>query len=108
MRTEPSLTIGVYMSPITLDGAKFSFASTIGTHMADEDIWRKVYGSTLEARLVLSEIRRASLNFEIDSPLITSERMAKAMAERDQGLIEWGTIMTELEEQKDPGLAKFK
>jgi hypothetical protein len=28
--------------------------------------------------------------------------------ERDQVLVEWGTITTELEEQNDPSLAKFK
>lgn len=76
--------------------------------MQDADIGRRLYVSQLEARLMLSEFRRASLSFEIDSPLITPQRKAKAIAERDQVLIEWGTIMTELEEQSDPSLAKFK
>lgn len=71
--------------------------------MANEDLWRELYISQLEARLVLSEIRRASLSFEIDSPA----RKSEAMAERDQVLIEWGTIMTEIDEQNDPLLAKF-
>jgi hypothetical protein len=67
--------------------------------MDDIDLWRRLFVSELEARLVLSEIRRASLNFEIDSPNITPQRKARAIIERDQTLIEWGTIMTELEEQ---------
>lgn len=52
----------------------------------------------LEAQLVLREIERVGLNAQIDSPETTPERRAKAIARRDNSLIEWGEIMTELEE----------
>ena len=52
----------------------------------------------LEAQVVLREIERVGLNAQIDSPETTRERRAKAIARRDASLIEWGEIMTELEE----------
>jgi hypothetical protein len=68
--------------------------------MTEVDIWRRLYIQQLEARIVLCEIRRATLNLEIDSPIVALKRKAEAVLQRDQVLIEWGTIMTELEEQK--------
>lgn len=56
--------------------------------MGDVDIWRRLYVSHLEARLQLCEIRHVGLNFEIDSLIITPERKAEAILQRDQGLIE--------------------
>ncbi|MGO9619728.1 MAG: hypothetical protein ACLPH3_23980 [Terracidiphilus sp.] len=52
----------------------------------------------LEAQLVVRELERVGLNFEIDSPQIVPERKAEAIARRDVVLVEWGEIMTELEE----------
>jgi len=52
--------------------------------MEDVDLWRGLYVSELEARLVLCELRCASLNFEIDAPDTTPERRTEAIAERDQ------------------------
>jgi hypothetical protein len=54
--------------------------------------------SNLEARLQVSEIERVALNFELRSRQITPERKAEATARRDAVLIEWGEIMTKLEE----------
>ena len=44
----------------------------------------------LRAMLVLSEIERVGLNFEIDSSQTTPERKAEATARRDAVMIEWG------------------
>jgi hypothetical protein len=55
----------------------------------------------LEALLVLREIERVGLNFEIDSPETTPERKANAIARRDEGLIEWGETLTELEDLRN-------
>ena len=52
----------------------------------------------LKALLVLSEIERVGLNFEINSPQITPERKAEAIARRDAVMIEWARRMTELQE----------
>jgi hypothetical protein len=54
--------------------------------------------ANLEARLVVSEIERVGLNFELGSQQITPERRADAIARRDAVLIEWGETMTKLEE----------
>jgi hypothetical protein len=55
----------------------------------------------LEAQLVLYEIARVGFNAEIDSPETTPERRAQAIARRDASLVEWGEIMTELEELRN-------
>lgn len=55
----------------------------------------------LEALLVLREIERVGLNFEIDSQKITPERKAEAIARRDEVLIEWGETLTELEDLRN-------
>ena len=52
----------------------------------------------LKALLVLSEIERVGLNFEINSSQITPERKAEAIARRDAVMIEWARRMTELQE----------
>ena len=52
----------------------------------------------LEAQLVVREIERVGLNAQIDSPETTQKRRAEAIARRDASLIEWGEIMTELED----------
>jgi hypothetical protein len=75
--------------------------------MEDVEIWRRLYISELEARLVLCEIRRGQMTAQINSPDTTRKQRTKAVAERDRLIVEWGTIMTELEEQKDRALAKF-
>ena len=54
--------------------------------------------SSLEARLVVAEMERVGLEFELRSPQITPERKADAIARRDAVLIEWGGIMTILED----------
>ncbi|HEX3893461.1 MAG TPA: hypothetical protein VHW46_12870 [Terracidiphilus sp.] len=53
---------------------------------------------TLKALLVVSEMERAALNFEIGSPQITPERKSEAITRRDAVVIEWGRRMTELHE----------
>lgn len=68
--------------------------------MQDQEVWRRLYISQLEARLILSEMRRIQLNVEIDSPHTTKERRAKAILLRQQVMVEWGTTMTELEDQR--------
>jgi hypothetical protein len=55
----------------------------------------------LEALLVLREIERVELNFQIDSPQITPEQKAKSIARRDEVLIEWGETLTELEDLRN-------
>lgn len=61
-------------------------------------ILRRLRINELKALLGLSEIERVALNFEIDSPQITSERKAEAIARRDAVMIEWAQRMTELTE----------
>jgi hypothetical protein len=68
-------------------------------------IWRILVLDNLEAQLVVHEIERVGLNFEIDSPQVTPERKAEAIARRDTVLIEWGEIMTELEELRNSPLS---
>lgn len=65
-----------------------------------DEVRLRILKQNLEARLVLCEMRRASLNFEIDSPQIIPVRRVEALAERDQVLVEWGVVMTMLEELK--------
>jgi len=55
----------------------------------------------LEALLVLREIERVGLNFEIDSPQITPEQKAKFITRRDEVLIEWGETINELEDLRN-------
>jgi hypothetical protein len=50
----------------------------------------------LEARLVVCEMERTLLIFEIDSPETTPERRAEAIARRDAVIVHWGELMTEL------------
>jgi hypothetical protein len=61
-------------------------------------IWRLLRLDNLEALLVLREIERVGLNFQIDSPETTPERKIEAIARRDKVLIEWGETLTELED----------
>lgn len=49
-------------------------------------------------RLVACEIALFALNFEIDSPQITPMREAEAIHRRDIVVVQWGEIMTELDE----------
>jgi hypothetical protein len=73
--------------------------ATIDAQMREIEIAQCQFLVTnLEARLQVSEIERVALNFEIGSPQITLERKAEAIARRDVVLIEWGEIMTRLEE----------
>ena len=52
----------------------------------------------LEARLAASEIERVGWTRVINSPGTTLEERAAAIAQRDAALVEWGSILTELEE----------
>ena len=61
-------------------------------------IWRLLRLDNLEALLVLREIERVGLNFQIDSPQVTPEKKAAALIRRDKVLIEWGETLTELED----------
>jgi hypothetical protein len=75
------------------------FCARIGVQMRDiERAQCQFLLSNLEALLVVCEIERVGLNFELRSPLITPERRAEAIARRDALLIEWGETMTKLEE----------
>ena len=65
---------------------------------------RELYLHHLEAMLRLCELRRIGLNAEIDSPDTTPKRRAEATRQRDQTLVEWATIMTELDDQGAPHL----
>jgi hypothetical protein len=58
---------------------------------------RNILRVNLEARLVLCEIRRASANFELESPFMIPKKQAELVKMRDAALIEWGVVMTELE-----------
>jgi hypothetical protein len=51
-----------------------------------------------QERLVVCEIALFALNFEIDFPQITPVREAEAIHRRDTVLVQWGEIMTELDE----------
>jgi hypothetical protein len=64
-------------------------------------ICRLLRTDNLEAQLVLREIERVGRNRVIDSPQTTPERKAAAIARRDAALIEWGEIITELEELRN-------
>jgi hypothetical protein len=64
-------------------------------------IWRLLRLDNLEALLVLREIERVGLNFQIDSPQIAPEQKAAAIFRRDQVLIEWGETLTELEDLRN-------
>lgn len=55
----------------------------------------------LRAMLVLSEIERVGLDFEIDPSQTTPERKAEAIARRDAVMIEWARRITELQELED-------
>lgn len=89
---------------INVETPRFHFrgigrCATIGVQMREIEIAQCQFLVTnLEARLQVSEIERVSLNFEIGSPQVTPERKAEAIARRDAVLIEWGEIMTKLEE----------
>ncbi len=61
-------------------------------------IVRRLNIERLQALLGVGEIERVGLNFEIDSPQITPQRKAEAMARRDAVMIEWAQRMTELAE----------
>jgi len=64
-------------------------------------IWRLLRLDNLEALLVLREIERVGLNFQIDSPQVTPEKKAAALIRRDKVLIEWGETLTELEDLRN-------
>lgn len=61
-------------------------------------ILRRLYISNLKALLGVGEVERAALNFEIDSPQITPQRRAEAIARRDAVMIAWGERITELQQ----------
>jgi hypothetical protein len=61
-----------------------------------DDIWHTLYLTHLQARVVLSEIRRIGLTREIEWPSTEPERREQALLERDQVMVEWARVMTEL------------
>lgn len=69
-------------------------------YSALSDAHRQILRENFEARLVLCEMRRTSLNLQIDACLLTPEDRAKLEVLRDLVLVEWGEVMTELENLK--------
>jgi hypothetical protein len=65
---------------------------------ADSNILRRLLIGAKEARLVACQIALLGLNFEIDSPQTKPMRKAEAIRRRDIVLVQWGEIMTELDE----------
>jgi hypothetical protein len=60
-------------------------------------LWTLLIDAKAERRAAC-EITLFALNFEIDSPQITPMRKAEAIHQRDTMLIQWGEIMTDLDE----------
>ena len=52
----------------------------------------------LEAQLVLREIERAVLNAQIDNPKFDPDEKDRAVLRRHRLIVEWGEIMTELQD----------
>ena len=52
----------------------------------------------LEAQLVLREIERAGLNAQIDDPNFDLDEKDRAILRRERVIVEWGEIMTELQD----------
>jgi hypothetical protein len=69
-----------------------------------DEIIRRLRMAHLEAQLVVCEIERVGLNFEIDSPQKIRERKTEAVVRRDAVLIEWGKIITEWGELHDASI----
>jgi len=63
-----------------------------------EDAQRRILLDCLEARLVACEVWRASLNFHLESPRLSEWERARAIRDREAAIIEWGEVMTTLEE----------
>jgi hypothetical protein len=55
----------------------------------------------LEAHLVLREIERAALNREIEDPKIDADERYRKTIRRDRTIIEWGEVMTELQDLRE-------
>jgi hypothetical protein len=55
----------------------------------------------LEAHLVLREIERAALNREIGDPKADDDERYRKTIRRDRTVIEWGEVMTELQDLRD-------
>lgn len=69
-------------------------------YAALDETLRAILRDNLEARFVLCEMRRGMHTFLINSPLATPESRARDIRLRDAALVEWGTVMTELEALK--------
>jgi hypothetical protein len=54
-----------------------------------------------EAQLALREIERNALNREIEDPRTDPGRRSEALLRRNRSLVEWGAIMTELQDLRD-------
>ncbi|HLY40504.1 MAG TPA: hypothetical protein VKR52_04780 [Terracidiphilus sp.] len=57
--------------------------------------------SELEAQAVLRELERDAWNKVIDDPNTNEDDRSRASIRRDRTIIEWGEIMTELQELRD-------
>jgi hypothetical protein len=64
--------------------------------------------SERQAQLALREIERVALTREIDDPLTSPDRRPEAMLRRDRSLVEWGEIMTELQDLRECELALMR
>lgn len=57
--------------------------------------------SELEAQLALREIERVGLNWVIDDPKTDPDEKYRLELRRERVLIEWGEIMSELQELRE-------
>jgi len=65
------------------------------------EIILKLKITELQAQLALRELERVALNLEIDDPATDDDRKHLASIRRDRTVIEWGEIMTELQELRE-------
>jgi hypothetical protein len=65
-----------------------------------EEPQRQVLLDYLGARLIACEAWRASLNFLLESPCISSHEHCQTLLHRNAALVEWGEVMTEIETLK--------
>lgn len=65
------------------------------------EIILKLKMSELETQLALRECERVSLNRTIDDPKTDEDERYLTTIRRDRTIIEWGAIMTELQELRE-------
>jgi hypothetical protein len=54
-----------------------------------------------EAKLALREMERVALTREIDDQRTDPERRCQAILQRDQSIVKWGEIMTQLRDMRE-------